>query len=87
MSVERLENRWHGIVAKPSRRSAAGLVVRIVERDSPAEKAGMQAGRRDQARRQQARLRGALDFERRCSGAARTTELELTVDRDDEPRS
>jgi serine protease Do len=84
MSVMRLENRWHGIVAKPSAANAGGLVVESVERNSPAEKAGIRSGdvikrvgNKDVARR--------LDFERRLIGAGSNSDLELNVERDGEP--
>jgi serine protease Do len=84
MSVARLENRWHGIVPKQMDGSSAGMIVESVERDSPAEKAGIKAGDVITALDSGEILR-PLDFERALIGQKSDAELELTVHRDHEP--
>jgi serine protease Do len=44
MSIERLENRWHGLITEPSSRVGDPLLVRSVETGSPAEACGLAVG-------------------------------------------
>ena len=60
MSAERLDNTWHGIVAKTSEsRRSHCIVVGQIDDDSPAAKCGLQAGRRDHRGRRQPGRAGA----------------------------
>jgi serine protease Do len=80
MSVSRLESRWHGIVAKATEGHGAGLVVQSVEKNSPAEKAGIQPG--DVIKRVgENPIVRALDFERGLIGRNSDAEFALTLER------
>jgi serine protease Do len=83
LSVARLENRWHGIVARPGRGPADGMVVHSVERDSPAARAGIKPGDVVKSVNGKDVVR-ALDFERALIGE-RADEFEVHVVRDREP--
>jgi serine protease Do len=84
MSISRLESRWHGIVAKPGEGRGKGLVVQSVEKNSPAEKAGIRPG--DVIKRVgDNEIARALDFERGLIGGNSEAELAVSVDRGGEP--
>jgi serine protease Do len=84
MSVSRLENRWHGVVARPIDGLGAGLVVGSIEKNSPAERAGLRAG--DVIKRLDGKeIERALDFERALFGQNSDAEFELAVERNREP--
>jgi serine protease Do len=83
LSVARLENRWHGIVAKPGLGSADGMIVHSVEKDSPAARAGIKAGDVIKGVNGKDVVR-SLDFERALLGD-RDDEFEVHVARDREP--
>jgi serine protease Do len=80
MSVSRLESRWHGIVAKAAEGRGAGLVVQSVEKNSPAEKAGIRPGDVIKRVGDNDILR-ALDFERGLIGCNADAEMNLSVER------
>ncbi len=83
MSIQRLENRWHGLIAKPAE-SGGGLVVQTVEKESPAAKAGIEPG--DVLQRVGGTdLVRALDLERALLGRKLNEDLALDVRRSDEP--
>jgi serine protease Do len=82
LNVARLENRWHGIVARSGRGPADGMVVHSVERDSPAERAGIKPGDVIKSANGKAVVR-ALDFERALLGE-RDDEFEVHIARDRE---
>ncbi len=84
MSVSRLEGRWHGVVVKPAEGRSEGLVVQSVEKNSPAERAGIQAG--DVIKRiGDKEIVRALDFERQLIGKNVDTDVQLSIERDREP--
>ncbi len=83
LSVARLENRWHGIVAKPGVGSADGMIVHSIEKDSPAARAGIKPGDTIKAVNGKDVAR-SLDFERALLGQ-RDDEFEVHVVRDREP--
>jgi serine protease Do len=83
MSVSRLEGRWHGIVVKPSEDRIEGIVVQSVQKNSPAERAGIQPG--DVIKRVgDQEIARALDLERALLGRNVDEELALSVDRQQE---
>ncbi|MEX2140174.1 MAG: trypsin-like peptidase domain-containing protein [Pirellulales bacterium] len=83
MSVSRLEGRWHGIVAKPAEDQGHGLIVQSVQKNSPAERAGIKSG--DVIKRvADQEIRRALDLERALLGRNADEELALSVDREQE---
>ncbi len=84
MSVQRLENRWHGVVAKPNAGIGDGLIVQAIEKNSPAEKAGLKIG--DVIKNVQGTgVARSLDFERALLGQKSGAEFEVSVDRKDQP--
>jgi len=85
LSVQRLENRWHGLVIAPNSPDASdGVKIQSVEKDSPAEKAGLQTGDviRTVAGKEVIRT---LDIERAMLGKQTDSEIELAVDRESKP--
>ena len=83
MSVERLDNNWHGVVAKETLGDQPGLVVGSVEKDSPASGADLKPGDLVTAVAQQ-EVDRPLDFERAMLGHKAGDELPLTVHRGDD---
>jgi serine protease Do len=84
MSVERLDNNWHGIVAKDDSTSQPGLTIGSVDKESPAAQVGFKAGdvitavgKQDVAR--------SLDFERALLGHKPGDQLPVMVRRNDQP--
>lgn len=78
LSVARLENRWHGITVKPA--SHEGVVVQAVEKNSPAEQAGLQPGDVLQAIENRP-LSRQLDLERILLGRKNSDPVELQIKR------
>ena len=84
MSVSRLEGRWHGIAARPVEGPGNGLLVQSVEKNSPADKAGLRAG--DVIKRVgDMEIARALDLERAFIGRNLDDELAISVERKREP--
>ncbi len=81
LSVARLENRWHGITLKPA--SDEGLVIQAVEKNSPAELAGLQPGDVLQAIEHRPIAR-PLDLERLLLGRKDNAPVEFQVKRQTE---
>jgi serine protease Do len=83
MSISRLEGRWHGVVAKPAEGRGDGLVVQSVEKNSPAERAGIKPG--DVIKRIGDKpIARAVDLERQLIGKNVDTELQLSIEREHE---
>jgi len=83
MSVERLDNNWHGVVAKDAPGAQPGLVVGSIEKESPAADTGLKPGDVVTAVDKQ-EVDRPLDFERAMLGHKAGDELPLTVRRDDQ---
>lgn len=81
LSVARLENRWHGITLKPA--SNEGVVVQAVEKNSPAEQAGIQPGDVLQTVERRPLVR-QLDLERILLGRKNDSPIEFQVKRHSE---
>ena len=64
MSVEQLENKWHGLVTHATNEPGVPLVVDEVQPNSPAAAGGLRAGRRDLAQSARCRTVRPLDSER-----------------------
>ncbi len=78
LNVTRLENRWHGITLKPS--SDEGVVIQAVEKNSPAEQAGLKPGDVLHAIEHRP-LSRQLDLERILLGRKNNEPIELKVKR------
>ena len=78
LSVARLENRWHGITLKAP--SDEGVVVQAVEKNSPAEQAGIQPGDVLQTVERRPVTR-QLDLERILLGRKTDSPIEFQVKR------
>ena len=81
LSIERLDNNWHGVVARPISADASHMVIDRVEENSPAEKGGLRPGDRITAVGTQ-KIRRLLDIERSLLGLTDGTEAEVSVERD-----
>jgi serine protease Do len=81
LSVARLENRWHGITLKSI--SEQGAVIQAVEKNSPAEQAGLKPGDVLQAIEHRP-LSRQLDLERILLGRKNNEPVELKVKRQSE---
>jgi serine protease Do len=87
MSVQRLENRFHGLTFKPlSKTNTNPLVVQTVEKGSPAETAGIKSGDVVQVVDGQ-KLTRPLDVERALLGRRSTDPIEFKVSRSGEEQS
>jgi serine protease Do len=84
LSVERIEKRWHGIIAEEGAGSHAGLVVSSVDKESPAAQGGLKPGDVITAVGKQEIMR-SLDLERCFIGRKPGEEVALTVRRNDQP--
>jgi serine protease Do len=80
MSLERLENRWHGIVAKPNK-TGTGMIVEEVTKNSPAEKAGIKVGDTI-SKIDNTIVNRQLDIERALLGRKSIAEIPLVLQRD-----
>ena len=82
LSIRRLDNHWHGVVAEEARRRRArDCVIDRVEKDSPAAQIGLQPG--DQITAVGAYKVGRpLDFERALLGRSAGEPIELAVRRE-----
>ncbi len=80
LSIERLDNHWHGVVAKATSEDEPYLVVERVVDDSPAKKGGLQPGDRILAIDSH-EIERMLDVERALLGLKRGTEVEVAVER------
>ena len=80
MSVQRLENNWHGVVAQESNESGHGLVISGVEKESPAADSGLKAGDVITAVGSQEVSR-PLDLERAMLGRKSGEKIEVAVKR------
>jgi serine protease Do len=84
MSVARLEGRWHGMVFKHAEGRGEGIVVQSVQKNSPAERAGIRPG--DTIKRVgEQEIARALDLERALIGRNVDEDLTLSIDRQREP--
>jgi len=81
LNVTRLENRWHGITLKAS--SDEGAVIQAVEKNSPAEQAGLKPGDVLHAIEHRP-LSRQLDLERILLGRKNNEPIELKVKRQSE---
>ena len=84
LSIERLDNHWHGVVAKATSDDEPFLVVERVVDDSPAEKGGLRPGDRIMAIDSH-KIERMLDIERALLGLKRGTEVEVAVERNNQP--
>ena len=82
MSVRRLDNLWHGVVAKTNPSKVGELIVEEVEADSPADLCGVRAGDRI-AVVGETKIARALDLERSLLGRQDGEEVKLKVYRND----
>jgi serine protease Do len=80
LNIRRLENTWHGVVAKNAPTTGQGLVVEEIEQDSPASRSGLKPGDRITSVGPHT-VNRALDLERAFLGHRPGEELELTVQR------
>jgi serine protease Do len=84
IAVERLENKWHGLVAKNAgAKNDAGMTIEAVEKNSPAAKGGLLPGDiivgvGDQT------IGHAIDYELAMLGRSVNEEIELSVRREGE---
>jgi serine protease Do len=84
LSVERLENNWHGIVTADKPGSHSELVVESVDKESPGAQVGLKSGDVIAAVGAQEIAR-SLDFERALLGHKPGDELPLVIQRKDGP--
>jgi serine protease Do len=83
LSVERIDKRWHGIIAQESTGAHTGLIVTSVDKESPAAQVGLKAGDVITAVGKQEVAR-PLDLERCFIGRKPGEEVPLTVRRNDQ---
>jgi serine protease Do len=84
IAVERLESKWHGVVAKKAgTASGAGMAIAAVEKGSPADKSGLLPG--DVIVGVDGRtIHRAMDYELALLGRSVNEEIELSVRREGE---
>lgn len=82
MSARRLDNLWHGVVAKSKTSKVGELIVEEVEAESPADHCGIRVGDRIAALGETKIVR-SLDLERSLLGRQGGEEVELMVYRND----
>jgi serine protease Do len=83
LSVERLENNWHGIVTSDKPGSHAELIIESVDKESPGAQVGLKSGDVITAVGKQEIAR-SLDFERALLGHKPGDELPLVIQRKDQ---
>lgn len=84
VAVERLERKWHGVVAKHAgAKNSSGMTVSAVEKNSPAAKGGLLPGD-VVVRVGDHKVRHAIDYELALLGRSVSEELELSVLREGE---
>lgn len=84
LNSEKVDNTWHGIAVDVSSPTAKGALVTRVEKGSPAEKSGLQPGDVITGVSQQ-EISRMLDFERALLERKAGEEVELVVERNQEP--
>jgi serine protease Do len=84
LSIRRLDNHWHGVVARKVSRGCPRFVVGQIEENSPAAQVGLQPGDLITAVGSQ-KVTRALDFERALLGRAPGEQIELVLRRSERP--
>ncbi len=83
MSIERLDQNWHGVAAGTAKNRTAGLVVESVEAGSPAAEAGLRRGDVIHYVADQ-QVNRALDLERALLGSQAGRQVDVEVMRQEE---
>ncbi|MCG8585929.1 MAG: trypsin-like peptidase domain-containing protein, partial [Pirellulales bacterium] len=82
VAVERLERKWHGVVARTTTgKATSGMAISAVEQDSPAARGGLQPGD-VVVGVNDVKVRHAIDYELALLGRSVDEEIELSVLRD-----
>ncbi|MFV2069355.1 MAG: trypsin-like peptidase domain-containing protein [Pirellulales bacterium] len=84
LDIRRLDRHWHGVIAREVSGGSPQLVVAATEKNSPAEKVGLQPGDRITEVGSRKVVR-ALDLERALLGRKEGEEIKLVVQRSKQP--